>query len=235
MGCSQSKDKDIKGKSPEWVVATSNTTTSNATTSQVTVVNVKPEPVKQKIFDISNKACFGAGCYWGTEKYFFHDFNKRNNNGKINNGQVGFMGPESAPVNPNYKDVCSGSTGHVEVYNLEFTGGADFYEALVRFFFQFHDPTTFNKQGNDKGTQYASVIYCYDKAQFDIAHKVRDELQELIDERKITCFTEKKVNSDIRMSTIFYPAHSEHQDYLANNPNGYCNHRIRFSEWPAKQ
>jgi peptide-methionine (S)-S-oxide reductase len=61
---------------------------------------------------------------------------------------------------------------------------------------------------------------------------VRSELQVLIDEKRVTSFTEKKVNTDIRMKTIFYPAHAEHQDYLANNPNGYCNHRIRFAEWP---
>jgi peptide-methionine (S)-S-oxide reductase len=222
-------------KEPVSLLVTPSPSVPSSVTAPLVVITKKSEDVvvvKPKTPEISSRACFGAGCYWGTEKYFYHDFGKRENNGKIISGQVGFMGPESAPENPSYKDVCSGSTGHVEVYDLEFEGGAEYYEAIVRFFFQFHDPTTFNKQGNDKGTQYASVIYCYDKKQFDIAQKVRSELQALIDEKRVTSFTEKKVNTDIRMKTIFYPAHAEHQDYLANNPNGYCNHRIRFAEWP---
>ena len=96
-------------------------------------------------------AGFGAGCYWGTEKYFKKDFKKYfPNKGEITWGKVGFMGPTTAKANPSYREVCSGSTGHVEVYNLKFTGGNEAYEALTRFFFQFHDPTTLNSQGNDQ-------------------------------------------------------------------------------------
>lgn len=90
------------------------------------------------------RACFGAGCYWGTEKFFFKDFNK-SFPGSIIAGAVGFMGPSTAKANPTYREVCSGQTGHVEVYDLEFTGGADVYEKLVRHFFKFHDPTTMNR------------------------------------------------------------------------------------------
>lgn len=189
-----------------------------------------------KAWDRSNveKACFGAGCYWGTEKYFRHDFSRKHQHlGIIHQGNVGFMGPIYAPENPSYREVCSGETGHVEVYDLEYSGGAPYFEALVRFFFQFHDPTTANRQGNDKGTQYASVIYCYSDEQYEIAHRIKDELQTLLDEEKITCFKGKVVTTDIRKSTKFYPAHEEHQDYLMKNPNGYCNHRIRFQTWPT--
>eukprot|EP01036_Dinobryon_divergens_P045028 gene45028-60117_t len=129
---------------------------------------------------ISNKVCFGAGCYWGTEKYFRHNFQSLFP-GSIIKGMVGFMGPKDAPDNPSYKDVCSGSTGHVEVYFVEFQGGAEMFEKLVRFFFRFHDPTTLNKQGNDKGSQYSSVIYCYDDEQMKIADKVKKELQLMVD------------------------------------------------------
>ena len=97
-----------------------------------------------------NHACFGAGCYWGTEKYFKKQFPEQ-----ITHGKVGFMGPQSAPPNPSYQAVCSGTTGHVEVYNFKYTGGNEAYEAITRFFFQFHDPTTKDRQGNDQGTQYA--------------------------------------------------------------------------------
>ncbi len=182
---------------------------------------------------ISGRACFGAGCYWGTEKYFRHDFAKRNKSGSILDCAVGFMGPASAPKNPSYEDVCSGRTGHVEVFEFSFTGGAEYYEALVQFFFQFHDPTTQDRQGNDRGTQYASVIYCYDQTQFDIATKKKNELQAILHKHKLACFNGPTVSTDIRMSTTFYPAHKEHQDYLMNNPRGYCNHRVRFTEWPA--
>lgn len=180
------------------------------------------------------KLCFGAGCYWGTEKYFRHDFAKSHSHlGMIKNGHVGFMGPIYASENPSYREVCSGETGHVEVYDLEYVGGAEYCEALIKFFFQFHDPTTLNRQGNDQGTQYASVIYCYTDEQLEIAYKVKDELQALIDEGKVVCFKSKVVTTDIRKSTKFYPAHEEHQDYLMKNPNGYCNHRLRLKGWPA--
>jgi peptide-methionine (S)-S-oxide reductase len=139
--------------------------------------------------------------------------------GLITSGAVGFMGPLSAKENPNYEDVCTGVTGHVEVYDCEFTGGAPFYEAMVRFFFQFHDPTTMNKQGNDSGTQYASVIYCYDLAQYKIATAVKAELQLLLDLNRLTCFQTKVVSTDIRMvESDFFPAQQKHQDYLAKNP-----------------
>lgn len=83
----------------------------------------------------------------------------------MQSGAVGFMGPTTSKANPSYREVCSGSTGHVEVYDVEFDGKEDTYEQLVRHFFSFHDPTTLNAQGNDRGTQYASVLYCYDDIQ----------------------------------------------------------------------
>lgn len=181
---------------------------------------------------ISNKVCFGAGCYWGTEKYFMSDFNKNILPGIIKSGHVGFMGPEGSPDNPTYRDVCTKRTGHVEVFYLEYEPSDKNFEALVRFFFQFHDPTTFNRQGNDKGSQYASVIYCYDEIQEKIAKNVIDELQELITSKVVTCFKEGSVSTTVRRSTVFYIAEELHQRYLENNPNGYCNHRIRFN-WPT--
>jgi peptide-methionine (S)-S-oxide reductase len=142
------------------------------------------------------------------------------------------MGPKDAKANPTYKEVCEGTTGHVEVFNFTFKGGEEMYEQIVRFFFQFHDPTTLNRQKNDKGTQYASVIYCADDKQLAIATKVRDELQTLISDGKITCFAESSVTTAILRSTVFFPAEEEHQEFLSKNPKGYCNHRVRFSEWP---
>jgi peptide-methionine (S)-S-oxide reductase len=221
MGCLSSKEDGAPGagaNSPQ---------TANPVSNKSAAADTKKD-------NSANKACFGAGCYWGTEKFLFHDFNKKDTNdgGKIVRGAVGFMGPAEAPASPTYKDVCTGRTGHVEVYDCEFTGGLEFYEKMVRYFFQFHDPTIMNCQGNDKGTQYASVIYCYTEEQAAIANKVIKELQELLDGGKIKPYIESNVLCDVRRSSVFYLAQKEHQDYLENNPNGYCNHRIRFKEWP---
>ena len=103
----------------------------------------------------------------------------------LQSGAVGFMGPTTSKENPSYREVCSGSTGHVEVYDCVFDGNEETYEQLVRHFFMFHDPTTLNRQGNDQGTQYASVLYCYDQKQTEIANKVKSELQDLVSKGKI--------------------------------------------------
>lgn len=198
---------------------------SSEQTTSSSALNVDSSDVEE--------AVFGAGCYWGTEKYFKKDFAKVFNKGAIVSGKVGFMGPSTAKANPSYPEVCSGSTGHVEVYNCKYTGGLETYEALTRFFFQFHDPTTLNSQGNDTGTQYASVIYAYNEDQFSTANKVIQDLQKALDGNKLHgAYQNKKVMTDVRMATTFYEAHAEHQEYLENNPGGYCNHRIRFKQWP---
>lgn len=202
---------------------------------------LSPVPVSTKSSSEKNETQFcalGAGCYWGTEKFIARTFPKQSDlpAGKIISGQVGFMGPKSAPANPSYEDVCSGQTGHVEVYKFEFSGGEEFYEAVIRYFFTFHDPTTSNRQGNDTGTQYASVIFCYNQAQFDIATRIKNSVQVLLNSGALKgAYQSVRVTTDIRMtdnSSPFYPAHTEHQDYLSKNVNGYCNHKIRIDKWP---
>ena len=182
---------------------------------------------------ISNKLALGAGCYWGTEKYVKKDFQKRFP-GSIKKATVGFMSPLDEPpmANPSYKQVCSGQSSHVEVLYIELNDPAKHFEELIRFFFQFHDPTTKNRQGNDAGSQYASWIFYGDEEQKAIAEKVRDELQELVDAKAVTSYLQSKVTTQITSLREFTKAQAAHQEYLANNPNGYCNHRIRFKEWP---
>jgi peptide-methionine (S)-S-oxide reductase len=144
------------------------------------------------------------------------------------------MGPKDAPKNPSYKDVCTGKTGHVEVYDVEFTGGAEYFEAMIKFLFMFHDPTTLNRQGNDQGSQYASVIYCYNKEEYDIATKVKEEVQQFVNKKLIKGYSSFRVSTDIRMvEAPFFEAHKEHQKYLEMNPTGYCNHGFKFKEWPV--
>lgn len=128
--------------------------------------------------------------------------------------------------------MCTGATQHVEVYDLEYSGDESTYENLVRHFFMWHDPTTINQQGNDRGTQYASAVFCYDDAQMRIAQKVKDELQLLLSSGKIPNYKNKDVSTAITAATTFYAAQEDHQEYLDKNPWGYCNHGYRFSQWP---
>lgn len=147
------------------------------------------------------------------------------------------MSPDpDAMKDPSYRQVCSGSTGHVEVLKIELSkeaSNSDLFEDLMKFFFTFHDPTTLNRQGNDAGTQYASVIFCSSPEQKEIAAKVKAELQSAMDAGKLaTQYQQKKVETGIVDYTTFYEAHDEHQEYLMKNPLGYCNHRYRFQDWP---
>jgi peptide-methionine (S)-S-oxide reductase len=142
--------------------------------------------------------------------------------GAIKDAKVGFMSPDpNAMANPSYRQVCSGETGHVEVLMIELadpatvatlsatcTSTEELVEALLRFFFQFHDPTTKNRQGNDAGTQYASAIFCADEAQKRIAQSVKDELQQLINNGKVkpSAYARKTVETYIADLQTFYPA-----------------------------
>jgi peptide-methionine (S)-S-oxide reductase len=144
------------------------------------------------------------------------------------------MSPDpNAMKDPSYRQVCSGITGHVEVLNVELNDPTpEIFEELLKFFFQFHDPTTLNSQGNDKGTQYASYIFTTDDKQKEIAEKVIKNLQALLDNKQIKAFAKDSVTTKVADATEFYVAHAEHQEYLAKNPNGYCNHYVRFHNWP---
>jgi len=106
------------------------------------------------------------------------------------------------------------------------------YEELVKFFFQFHDPTTKNSQGNDSGTQYASYIFTTDDEQKKVANKIITDLQALMDAKRLICFKKNTVETLVADYTTFFPAQESHQEYLEKNPNGYCNHRVLFAEWP---
>ena len=192
---------------------------------------------------IASTLALGAGCYWGTEKFIINDFQKIHP-GSIVDAKVGFMSAnENAKANPSYEQVCTGKTGHVEVLNIKLRPNSDddsadgttdpeIFESLMRFFFMFHDPTTLNRQGNDAGSQYASVIFCSDEAQRKIATRVKKELQDGIDGRKVTTYEKPTVETEINDYTEFFPARDSHQNYLGKNPSGYCNHRIRLRDWP---
>ena len=106
---------------------------------------------------------------------------------------VGFMGPPGCKPNPSYYEVCTGTTGHVEVCQVKYDPARCTYEDLCMHFYTFHDPTTANRQGNDVGTQYASVVFAHDDEQRQTAEKVKGKVQRLVSEGTIKSFSGKQV------------------------------------------
>lgn len=156
-------------------------------------------------------ATLAGGCFWGMEEII------RKLPGVITT-QVGYTGGLTS--SPSYKDVSSGTTGHAESVQILFNPKKLSYETLLGYFFRMHDPTTLNQQGNDKGTQYRSVIFFYSKSQHDTAKAV---IAKVNAKKK----WQKPVVTQISPATGFWPAESEHQDYLQKHPNGYTCHYFR--------
>ncbi len=157
------------------------------------------------------KAILAGGCFWGMEDLI------RKQIGVISS-RVGYTGGETA--NPTYKDICTGETGHAESIEITFDPTQTTYRALLEFFFQMHDPTTENCQGNDIGTQYRSAIFYIGDEQKQIAKQLIKE----IDEAK---FLDSPVVTEITPASSFYEAEDYHQDYLEKNQGGYTCHFIR--------
>ena len=115
--------------------------------------------------------------------------------------------------------------------HLRFDGTKTSFEELCRFLFTFHDPTTLNQQGNDRGTQYASVIFAHSDAQLATANRVKEEVQDLLSAGKLASagFKGRIVTTKVVMANEYYNAGRTHQRYLESLPGGYCNHRSRFA------
>jgi len=128
---------------------------------------------------------------------------------------VGYAGGHTP--NPTYEEVCSGQTGHTEVVLVVFDPAATSFAALLKVFWEAHDPTQGMRQGNDIGTQYRSAIYCYDEEQLQEALASRDAYQ-----AKLKAAGLGAVTTEIRLAPEFYYAEFYHQQYLAKNPAGYC-------------
>jgi peptide-methionine (S)-S-oxide reductase len=153
------------------------------------------------------KATFGSGCFWCTEAIF------ERLNGVVD-VESGYSGGKVA--NPTYEEVCTGTTGYAEVTQITYDSSIVSYDELLEVFWKTHDPTTLNRQGNDVGTQYRSVIFYHNEEQKKLAEKYKDELNK-------SGAWEKPIVTEISLYTNFYSAEGYHQDYYANNPNqGYC-------------
>lgn len=152
-------------------------------------------------------ATLGGGCFWCLEAVY------RETEGVIS-AVSGYMGGPSA--NPTYKQVCTGTSGHVEVVQVTFDPGVISYRDVLEIFFVIHDPTTLNSQGNDHGPQYRSVILYNSPAQLATA-------EEMIAELTREDAYGRPIVTTLEPVSMFYPAEDYHQDYFANNPNQpYC-------------
>lgn len=151
---------------------------------------------------------FAMGCFWGAERRFWQQPG-------VFSTAVGYVA--GVTPNPTYREVCSGMTGHTEAVLVVFDPALTRYEALLKVFWESHDPTQGMRQGNDVGTQYRSGIYTHGERQGELAEASRRAFQLGLDAAGFGLIT-----TEIREAGVFYYAEEYHQQYLAKNPGGYC-------------
>merc|ERR1739848_46405 len=155
-------------------------------------------------------ATFGAGCFWGTEKFFRKEFPE------LLDTVVGYTGGKTDK--PTYRQVCGGDTGHAEVLQVTYDPSKTSYRNLMQLFVRMHDPTQLNRQQGDVGTQYRSVVFYHDDDQQTVAKQVLEEANKEIWKGKIV--------TEVTKAGTFWPAEDYHQRYLEKNPGGYCSHSM---------
>lgn len=172
------------------------------------MLNVLAFFVKIMVNNAKNmKATFGGGCFWCTEVIF------QNTEGIIS-VLPGYMG--GTKDKPTYEEVYTDTTGHVEVVHLEYDETKVSYEALLAIFFKTHDPTTLNRQGEDVGTRYRSVVFYHDAQQKEVAERFIRELEEA----KVY---EDPIVTTVEAASTFWPAEDYHVNYFNRNPdNPFC-------------
>lgn len=153
-----------------------------------------------------SKAYFGGGCFWCIEPVF----QKIKGVTLVVSGYSGGKSP-----NPTYKEICSGLTGHAELLAITYDKSIVSFEELLGVFFSIHNPTTLNRQGNDVGTQYRSVVYCNDEIELKLVNEFIEQQASKIWDNPIV--------TQVALLDVFYPAEAYHQNYYNNNPQqGYC-------------
>jgi peptide-methionine (S)-S-oxide reductase len=155
-----------------------------------------------------NEIIFGAGCFWGVERKFWSLEG-------VWLTSVGYAGGNS--TNPTYEQVCYEETNHVEVVKVVYDPSLIKIDTLLKTFWECHDPTQGMRQGNDRGTQYRSVIYCSSEEDLDLSLSTMEKYQEVLNKNNY-----QKITTEILLAPKFYLAEEYHQQYLAKNPNGYC-------------
>jgi peptide-methionine (S)-S-oxide reductase len=154
------------------------------------------------------RAVFGLGCFWGAERVFWQAPG-------VYTTAVGYAGGHTR--NPSYEEVCSSKTGHTEAVLVVFDPKKTSYDALLKLFWENHDPTQGMRQGNDAGTQYRSAIYTTSDAQREAADASRTVFQ-----GELSGGGYGDITTEIAPLDEFFYAEDYHQQYLAKNPNGYC-------------
>lgn len=158
-----------------------------------------------------SKATLAGGCFWGMQELI------RAQPG-VTSTRVGYTGGHLP--NPKYDDTHDSKSGHAEAIEVVFDPEKTSFRRILEYFFQIHDPTTPDRQGNDRGTQYRSAIFYADEDQKKIA-------QDLIDEINASGKWPGKIATRLEPASIFYDAEKEHQDYLQKHPGGYTCHWVR--------
>ena len=158
--------------------------------------------------DKMQKAMFGMGCFWGAERCFWQLDG-------VYTTAVGYTA--GITPNPSYQEVCTGMTGHNEAVLVVFDPSLISYSQLLKCFWEAHNPTQGMSQGNDRGTQYRSGIYTFNKMQQDEAEQSKLQAESLLNHAGFGHIT-----TEIMSAQPFYYAEEYHQQYLAKNPNGYC-------------
>ena len=152
-------------------------------------------------------ATFGAGCFWCLEAAL-------NEVTGVHAAISGYMGGKT--LNPDYQSICTGETGHAEVVQVSFDESLISFKQLCQLFFSLHNPTQLNRQGNDVGTQYRSVIFSHNAEQAAEAAAIISELEQ-------QQLFEQPIVTELSPASVFYPAESYHQGYYLQNPQqGYC-------------
>jgi peptide-methionine (S)-S-oxide reductase len=169
---------------------------------------VKATPLQPPFPEGLETAVFAMGCFWGAERAFWTAPG-------VYTTAVGYAG--GFTPNPTYEEVCSGRTGHTESVLVVFDPAVTSYDALLRTFWESHDPTQGMRQGNDLGTQYRSAVYATSPAQRAAAEASRATYQQVL-----TAAGHGDITTEIADDTGFYYAEDYHQQYLASHPNGYC-------------
>jgi len=169
---------------------------------------VNGNPIEGPFDHHLQQAVFALGCFWGAERRFWETEG-------VYTTAVGYAGGTTA--DPDYKLVCTGTTGHAEVVLVVFDPGIVTYEQLLRVFWESHDPTQGMRQGNDVGTQYRSAIFTNDASQQEAALQSKTGYQ-----AELTNAGYGEITTEISPLETFYYAEDYHQQYLAKNPGGYC-------------
>lgn len=169
---------------------------------------VNGHPVVPPFPDGFERIVFGMGCFWGAERKYWEAPG-------VYTTAVGYAGGHTP--NPTYREVCSGMTGHTEVVLVVFDPGLTSLDAMLRLFWENHDPTQGMRQGNDVGTQYRSAVFTYSADQQRAVESTQAAFQE-----GLTVAGFGPITTEVADAQRFYYAEDYHQQYLAKNPNGYC-------------